>query len=122
MKYTPSSLFIIILTLFSMPAQAQQSFLYEITLFESFRHRSTWGDREHQIQKEHIAYLDSLTRASQLEIAGIVDQGLENHTGLIILTADNYEAARQIIDNDPSVKMGMMSARLRPVHIYFRKE
>ena len=104
-----------------MSAQAQQTFLYEINLLDPFRHRSTWSDREHQIQNEHIAYLDSLTKGGQLEIAGIIDQGLENHTGLIILTTDSYEAARQIVAEDPSVKKGMMSARLRPVHIYFRK-
>ena len=120
MKY----LFILFFTnlLINMQAQVQKTFLYEISLYESFRHSSSWSEKEHQIQKEHINYLDSLTKENKLQIAGIVEQGLEGHTGLILLTTNSYEEAQEIALNDPSVKKGMMSARIRPVTIYFRKE
>ena len=104
-----------------MPAQAQQTFLYEINLYDQYKHKSMWTERERNIQKEHIAYLDSLTQNGHLELAGIVDQGLENHSGLIILRATDYNQALQIATKDPSVKNGMMSVRLRPFHIYFKK-
>ena len=51
-------LFILSLTTISMSAQIQQTFLYEITLFDRYKHKSMWTEREHNIQKEHIAYLD----------------------------------------------------------------
>ena len=108
--------------LLSMTTHAQATFLYEITLFDQFKHRTMWSEREQQIQKAHLAYLDSLTQAGRLEIAGIVDQGLEEQTGLIILTTSSYEEAQRIVQEDPSVKAGMMSARLRPIQVYFRKE
>ena len=103
-----------------MSAQVQQTFLYEITLFDQFKHKSMWTEREHHIQKEHIAYLDSLTKNGISQLAGIIDQDLENHTGIIILKTDSYDMAKEIAANDPSVKKGMMSVRLRPIHIYFK--
>ena len=104
-----------------MAAQVQKTYLYELTLYEQFRHRSMWGEREHHIQKEHIAYLETLTETNELEIAGIIGQGFEDHIGIIILTTENYEEAKSIALNDPAVKKGMMSARLRPISIYFAK-
>lgn len=102
--------------------QAQKTFIYEIVLYEPFKNKSLWTDRERDIQVRHLTYLDSLTKKGVLEIAGIVDPYLENQTGLIILSVDTYEQAQHIVVEDPSVKEGMMSARLRPIHIYFRKE
>lgn len=115
---------LLIITLLSINnmAQAQKTFMYEITLFEQFRNPINWSEKEKNIQKEHISYLDSLTRNGKIAIAGIVDQSLENQTGLIILSVDNYEQAEEILLNDPSIKKGMMSARLKPINIYFRKE
>ena len=103
-------------------AHGQASFLYEITLLEQYQHRSLWSEREQNIQAQHIAYLDSLSQAGQLEMAGIVDLGLEGQQGLIILKVRNYEEARQIVRSDPSIKEGMMSARIRPITIYFRRK
>jgi uncharacterized protein YciI len=105
-----------------MLAQVQKTFLYEITLFKQFQHKSMWSEREYKIQNEHIAYLDSLTKSGSLQIAGIIDQDLENHTGIIILTTNNYEEAQSIALNDPSVKEGMMSVVIRPINIYFKTE
>ena len=118
MKYLLFSL--ITLSSVQMNAQNQKTFLYEITLFDQFKHPSMWTEREHNIQTQHIAYLDSLSKSGALQIAGIMDQGLENHTGLIILETDDYETAKTIASNDPSVKKGMMSVRLKPIHIYFK--
>ena len=106
----------------TMSLQAQHTFIYELRLFERFRHRSQWSQKEHAIQQEHVAYLDSLTKAGKLQLAGIIDQGLENHTGFVILTTDSYEEALEISQHDPSIKQGMMTAHLLSINIYFRKE
>jgi|GEM_PF-3796849 len=118
MKYV--LIFNLTLISFSMSAQVQQTFLYEITLLKQFQHQSMWTEREHSIQKDHIAYLDSLTQNGDLQIAGIIDQNLEDHKGIIILKTDNYKKAKEIATNDPSVKEGMMSVQLRPIHVYFK--
>ena len=105
-----------------MLAQKQSTFLYELTLFEPYKHRALWTDREREIQQAHVNYLDALEAAGALIVAGIIDQNLENHTGFVVLTTDSYEEAFDIVQNDPSIKEGMMSANLRPFNIYFRSE
>lgn len=105
---------------FKTMAQPELTFIYEITLFERFKHQSMWTEREHKIHQAHIEYLDSLTRNRTLLLAGITDQGMVDHQGMIILQTDSYEEAWDIIQKDPSVKKGMMSARIRPFQIYFK--
>ena len=99
---------------------AQETFLYEITLYDQFAHKSMWSEKEQAIQNQHIAYLEKLTLSGKLQLAGIVDQNLERHTGVIILTTNSYDEAKAITLNDPSVKEGMMQVRLRPLHVYFK--
>ena len=121
MKALSITLLLILISLNTM-AQVQQTFIYEITLYERFRHQSSWSETEHEIQKKHIEYLAALTKSGSLQLAGITSQGLEDHTGFIILTTESYEKANSIAQNDPSVKEGMMSVKLKPVNIYFKKE
>ena len=106
----------------SMLAQKQSTFIYELTLFDQYKHRAMWTDRERDIQQQHVSYLNSLEASGELLIAGIMDQNLEEHTGFVMLTIESHEKAFEIVQNDPSVKEGMMSARLRPVNIYFLKD
>ena len=101
-----------------MSAQAQQTFIYELKLYDPYQSKLQWSDKEHSIQQSHIAYLQKLTEEGKLQLAGIKDQGLEGHEGFVILYTKDYEEAKSIAMNDPSVKEGMMSVRLRPVHLY----
>ncbi len=107
---------------FQIMAQKQSTFIYELTLFEPYQHRSQWSEKEHQIQQSHVAYLDSLTKAGKVQLAGIMEQGLEGHRGFVLLNTSGYEEARKILNEDPSVKNGMMKASLRSVNIYFKEE
>ncbi|MEO1054312.1 MAG: YciI family protein [Bacteroidota bacterium] len=104
----------------TMSAQETSTFIYEIKLLEKYRHVSSWTEREHKIQQQHLAYLDSLTKTGKLTMAGIIDQGLEEHTGFIILKTTDYQEAYSISQEDPSIKQGMMTARLRLINIYFK--
>lgn len=104
-----------------MSIQAQAYFVYELELLEPYQYQALWTEREQAIQKEHLAYLDSLTQSGTLELAGITDQGLADHLGLVILRVDDYETAKTIALADPSVKKGMMKTRIRPMNIYFRR-
>lgn len=98
---------------------AQETFMYEITRFDQFKHQAMWSEKEHAIQKRHIAYLEALTLEGKLRLAGIVDQDLEGHTGFIILTTGSFDEARAIASDDPAVKEGMMAVAVRPVQLYF---
>lgn len=103
-------------------AMAQEStYLYEIRLYEKYRHKSFWTEREEAIQKRHVNYLESLTNAGKIQFAGIVNESLEEQTGFILLSVSSYEEAFQIASADPSVKEGMMSLTIQPINIYFDK-
>ena len=105
-----------------MNAQNKTQFVYEIKLFEQFQHKSRWTDKEQQIQKEHLAYLDSLTKAGTIEMAGIQSQGLAEHKGIVLLNVKDYEDARNIATNDPSVKEGMMTVSIYSFTTYFKRQ
>lgn len=113
----------VILNLFpiTMAAQNNSHYLYELKLRTQFAHQSSWSEREELIQKQHIQYLDLLTKQGILELGGIIDQGLENHLGVVILNVQSFEEAKKIALTDPSVKKGMMTAHIRPLQIYFRR-
>lgn len=102
-------------------AQLEKTFLYEIHLFEKYQHRSKWTDKEYEIQKQHVSYLDSLTKKGIIQLAGIVDEGLKDHKGIIILSTNSYQEAKKIALEDPSVKKGMMNVSIHPIHIYFKR-
>lgn len=107
---------------FTIMAQNNSSYLYELKLRTQFAHQNNWTEKEKFIQNQHIQYLDSLTKKGVLEMGGIIDQGLENHLGVVILNVHSFEEARKIALNDPSVKEGMMTAHIRPLQIYFRRK
>ena len=101
------SLLTIIVTILifgTMEAQKKETFLYKLRLFEKFRTKAQWTDREHSVQTEHVAYLDSLTKAGKIFIAGIKQQGLNDHTALVILNVNTYEEALKTNLKDGSIK------------------
>lgn len=116
------SIFIIISNIIQMEDHTKNQFIYEIKLFEQFKHKSKWQEKEHQTQKQHLDYLDSLTKEGVIEIAGIQSQGLTEQKGVILLTVKNYEEAHQIAMNDPSVKEGMMTVSIYSFTTYFKKK
>lgn len=120
MKFLITILTLLISTV--MLAQKQSTFIYELTLFDQYKHKSMWSEREHDIQQAHVSYLDSLEKSGKLLIAGITDQNLEDHKGFVILNMDNYDNAFEHMQNDPSIKEGMMKGKLRPMNIYFKKQ
>ncbi len=113
---------LMVLLMFTMDAQKKETFLYNLELIEKFKIRSNWTEKEHMIQKAHVKYLDSLTKSGRLFLAGIKEQGLQYHRGLVILNVSSYEEAYSILQNDPSIKMCMMTGDIEKLNIYFLKK
>lgn len=105
-----------------MLAQKESTFIYELTLYDQYKHRAMWSEKEREIQQQHVAYLDSLEKNGDLLMAGIIDQNLDGHTGFVILSTDSYKKAFEIVQGDPSIREGMMAARLRSMNIFFKSE
>jgi len=103
-------------------AQQKIQYVYEISLLKPFQQKSSWTDKEHRIQKGHLAYLENLTQSGVLEIAGIKNLGLAEQQGIILLNVENHEKAKEISSNDPSVKEGMMTANIYPFQTFFKNQ
>ena len=110
-----------ILSFSTMEAQKKETFLYELELIEKFKTKSQWTDTEHAIQKAHAKYLEDLTKSGKIYLAGIKEQGLKNHKGLVILHVSNYKEALKIVQNDPSIVKGMMTGHIEKFNLYFLK-
>lgn len=72
---------------------------------------------EARIVGEHFAYLKGLTEAGVMVLVGRTQNNDENTLGLAIFRADDDAAARAIMEADPAVRQGVMTAELFPYRI-----
>ncbi|MGZ4135865.1 MAG: YciI family protein, partial [Tumebacillaceae bacterium] len=63
---------------------------------------------------EHFGYLQGLLKEGKLILAGPC---LDRVMGITIFKADSEEEARAIMNNDPAVVKGVMSAELHPYRV-----
>ncbi|MFW9819040.1 MAG: YciI family protein [Candidatus Thorarchaeota archaeon] len=79
-------------------------------------------EKENNIMSEHFIYLKSLLKQKKLILAGptlIPDDPF----GLIILEVNTEEEAKDLLENDPSVKAKIQNVvDLRPIRISLIKE
>jgi len=72
---------------------------------------------EQAVVAEHFAYLQDLTAQGVIILVGRTLTTDENTMGLAIFRAESEDAARQIMNGDPAVKKGVMTATLYPFTI-----
>jgi uncharacterized protein len=66
------------------------------------------------IMSEHFLYLKELLKKNILIMAG---PELNAKFGLAVIETKNEDTAREIMNNDPSVKKGIMDAELYPYRV-----
>jgi uncharacterized protein YciI len=72
---------------------------------------------EPETVSRHFAYLKHLTEKGVMIIVGRTQNKDENTFGIAIFEAEDEEAARQIMANDPAVLAGVMRATLYPYRV-----
>ncbi|MFX0086383.1 MAG: YciI family protein [Candidatus Hodarchaeota archaeon] len=78
-------------------------------------------ERENEIMNDHFQYLQSLLNMNQLVLAGPTLQE-DDPFGVYIFNAENEKTARNLIENDPSVKAGIQDiTTFRPMRISLHK-
>ena len=70
----------------------------------------------------HAAYVERLTRASTVLLAGRTQRPDDDAFGIVILQAESDEAAQRVMQEDPAVEQGVMRAELFPYRIAFLAE
>ena len=70
-------------------------------------------DEEHAVVAEHFGYLEALKAAGILILAGRTQED-EGTWGITIFEAPDEVSARAVMETDPAVAAGVMSAMLYP--------
>jgi uncharacterized protein len=72
---------------------------------------------EDEIIDQHLAYVEDLTQKGILIMVGRTLNTDATGFGLTIFEAEDEIAAREIMENDPAVKNGIMTATLYPYRV-----
>jgi uncharacterized protein YciI len=72
---------------------------------------------EEEIVTQHIAYLQELAKEGIVVLAGRTQTADPKTFGIVILNVGSEQEARQRMENDPSVKHGVMRAELYPFRV-----
>jgi uncharacterized protein YciI len=88
-------------------------FLYLIHPFREGFYADPTPD-ENAVMDAHYAFLQQGIASGSVLLAGPC---LDETFGLVILRAENEDAARAFMYNDPSIKQNVMAAELHPMRI-----
>jgi uncharacterized protein YciI len=97
-------------------------FLYKLKLIPELLVEENWTDRENNMVYDHFKVLQGLLKENKLIMAGKTDNLDDSTFGLVILQVDCEKTARTIMENDPAVKGGIMSAELYPYSVALYNE
>ena len=93
----------------------QWIYVLKLTRLEMLTEGST--PEEEEIVSRHFAYLSDLTEKGVMILMGRTQNNDESTFGIAIFEAEDEAAARAIMENDPAVKNGVMSATLYPYRV-----
>ncbi|MCZ8537797.1 YciI family protein [Paenisporosarcina quisquiliarum] len=92
-------------------------FLYQLKLIPSLLEEANWTDQENNIVQKHFEELQHLKAIGKLILAGRTLEMDSSGFGIVILEVDSEDEARTLMENDPAVKEGIMTATLFPYRV-----
>lgn len=100
----------------------KHQYIYVLKPKPYYQIEENWTDREEAIIDRHFRYLQNLLAKEQLVLAGKTG-GLDEQTfGIVIFEAPSLEEAEKIMNNDPGVAEGVMTAVLFPYKVALMRE
>lgn len=94
-----------------------QEYLYKLQLSSRLHDEQNWTEADNGIVAEHFGYLQKLLAEGNLILAGRTLNELSNSMGIAIFRANSEEEARSIMESDPAVQQGIMTAELYPYKV-----
>jgi uncharacterized protein YciI len=94
-----------------------EQFLYKLTPIRADMLVEGLTDRENAIVDSHFAYLSDLKEKGVVKLAGRTTNTDASGFGVVIFEAEDQEAARLIMANDPAVKENVLAAKIFPFRI-----
>lgn len=95
----------------------KEQYIYQLKLIPFLLNEENWTERENQIVTEHFHQLQELCKQGIVILAGRTLVMEESGFGIVILEVDSEEEARAIMESDPAVKHGVMTATLFPYRV-----
>jgi uncharacterized protein YciI len=74
-------------------------------------------ERESEVIGQHFGYLEELTAAGVVLMAGRTLTADERAFGIVVFVAESEASAQELVANDPAVKHGVMRAELFPYRV-----
>jgi len=92
-------------------------FLYKLQLVRGDMLRTGPSAQEQAVVAEHFAYLQDLNTKGAIILVGRTQTTDENTMGLAIFRAESDNEALRIMNDDPAVRKGVMTATLYPFKV-----
>ena len=92
-------------------------FLYKLQLVRGDMLQTGPTSEEQSVVAEHFVYLQDLTAKGRIILVGRTLTTDENTMGLAVFRAESDDEARAIMNDDPAVKKGVMTATLYPFKV-----
>lgn len=99
-----------------------KQFLIVLRLTPTYHDLKNWTDKENRIVGEHFRKLQELQKAGKLILAGRTTVEESRTMGLIVFEAASEEEARGVMNADPAVANGIMTAELFPYAVALYKK
>ncbi len=96
-------------------------YIYKLRLIERLHHEDSWTDIDEEILQRHFDHLKKLTEKGTVVLAGRTTVEDAKSLGIVIFVAENDSAAEKIMNSDPAVAEGTMTAVLYPFTIALMK-
>lgn len=103
----------------SMRVEKKQ-YIYVLKLIPRFLDESNWTEKENKIVQDHFEKLQDLQKEGKLILAGRTLTMDTEGFGIVILEVDTESEARELMEGDPAVKEGIMTAQLFPYRVALR--
>lgn len=94
-----------------------EKFLYKLTPIRPEMLEEGLTEKENEITESHFAYLSDLKDKGVVKLAGRTTNTDTSGFGVVILEAEDEEAARLVMANDPAVKESVLAAKIFPFRI-----
>ncbi len=96
----------------------EQQFLYVLKLRPDLLKEENWTDQDNKLVEEHFKRLEQDTIAGKVILAGRTLTGEDPEGfGIVIFKDNSMEDAQVYLDTDPTVKAGVMTAKLYPYRV-----
>lgn len=95
----------------------KMQFVYFLRLIPRLLDESNWTEKENGIVNRHFKRLQELLKEEKLILAGRTQTMDPKTLGIVILEVETEDEARLLMENDPAVKEGIMTAELFPYRV-----